>query len=239
MKKTRFIALLCALVLLVSLAPMASAKSLTKVRNAPAANAVGWHSNLIVKNGETHSFEVFPYAYNLYEPKTKSDYSNILYDCKGVVKAKSSVSWISITEYGQGFILNIDTNTTQKTRSGKVTVTGKSFKATLNFKQYGMDKLAGVTRSKNKVTLKIKYGSAPKHYLSVYTYKSAKDGSNTNKTIYSDLYKKGSYSFTIKKGWRYSISVGPALKMGSYTNWDSTDWLSFTASKVTGTETLK
>ncbi len=243
MKKFRFLAFLCALILLVSAMSFASAakKGPVRIQTATVDNAMGWHNNRILKNKEKVTFLMNAFAWDIYEQGEEGyiEYNNIIYDCEGKVTAKTSTSWIHVEKTKPGFILSFDSNPTMKNRTGKVTVTGKGYKAVMTFKQNGRDEMVSVSRKKNKVTVKVKYGSAALHRISVNAYKYDDDGTYMSKSILSEEATKTSYTFKVQKGWNYNIGVGPEIttQWGGWT-FDWTGSCYFYVEKVTGSETF-
>ena len=222
MKKIRLFALLCAIVLTLSLAPMASAATRSRV----AVDGVfSWDNTRMIKNGETASFNVASRPYSMNEIGKNGKYDTSIYwndldfDCEGKVSAKSSVSWIKIQDTKSRFIITIENNTTKNVRSGIVTVTGKNYKATLKFKQFGFDEIVSAKQNKKKVTIKFKYSKGcDQHMLYIDRYQDEyNEKTQTSKfkseTVYNGPITKSSYTFTVKEGWNYSISLSPAINI--------------------------
>ncbi len=244
MRKTRFAALLLALLLTLSMITAASAENLFQVNNF-TANGILLSSTRLVSKGEIVSFELGASPSSLYEKDGDiyRSYSDISYDFAGKLTASTTAKWIHVTNGSYGFRLGFDTNETAKIRSGVVKVKGSGFKATLKFKQYRMDQVVSVKRNKNKVTIKMKYvNPGLRHYISVYGYKSndTDDEYSYQKAIFdSSDYRKTSYTFTVKKGWHYSINIGSVLPADGWapTLYGSGAW--FTVEKTTGTELIQ
>lgn len=252
MRKTRFIALLCAIILTLSLAPMASAATRSRI----AVDGVfSWDSSRVVMNGETVSLHIGSNPYSMYEMIKSGEYTDssywndLIFDCEGKITAKSNVGWIHVAPTKNSFILSFDTNNTKSPRSGNVTVTGSNYRATLIFKQYGFDKIVSVKQNKKKVTVKFNFSKGCDiHVIDVYCYQSTYDEKNDvhkskSETIYSGPITKSTFSFTVKKGWHYSVNIGPGLKIktewGSYNNSFSGDYVSFDVDSVSAKKTIK
>ncbi len=240
MKKCRLLIFLCALMLLVGSVSFASAVGQPSgiIRTDTRSNVMSWNNVRLIENGEAPTFYLIS-TWSMYE-KEKGvylQYDDMAFDCKGKVKAKTSTSWIHITDTKTAFILALDANETLKTRTGKVTVTGSGFKSVITFKQFGADKLLSVTRNKNKVTVKVKYGSAPSHNLWIYGSLQVSEDESRQKNVADFYEKKTSYTFKVSKGWHYSVYVGPGVptEWGGY-NSTSSSYAFFTVEKTTGTE---
>ena len=83
---------------------------------------------------------------------------------------------------------------------GKVTVTGKNYKAVMTFKQNGRDQLVSVSRKKNKVTVKLKTGNASNHHIMIDAYKYEEDGKERGTVRHSfDTY--GYYNQSVPGTW--------------------------------------
>ena len=249
MRKTRIIAFICALIMLMSVMSLASAEKKPNTLRIPSASISDMDKTLssisyrLVENGEKVTFLLNTYSWSIYEKNPNgagyNRYEDIVFDCEGKVKAKSSVDWIQVDNQKFGFILNIESNFTMKNRTGKVTVTGSGFKATLTFKQNGQDQLVSVKRSKKKVTAKFKLGPTSKHILYISAYKTLEDGTSMTQTIKDMVpYSKNSVTFTVKKGWNYQIGFGPGIEnaWGGY-DWDWNANCSFFVDQTTGSET--
>ncbi len=240
MKKIRFLAFLCALIMLVSTVSFASAANFPGLRMATVENAMGWNRYRILKNNENVTFLMNSFANDIYEKTKKGwyeQYSDVIFDCEGKVTAKTSTSWIKVEETKPGFILYFESNPTMKTRIGKVTVTGKNYKAVMTFKQNGRDQLVSVSRKKNKVTVKLKTGNASNHHIMIDAYKYEEDGTYMNRTIISEDIKKTTYTFKVEEGWNYQIGVGPLIRTEYGWSMDWTGSCSFTVGSTTGSET--
>lgn len=237
MKKIRIIALVCVLALLVTVAGAAAAEKNLTVRTAPKNVVMSWNSYKLVNDGDTVNFLLFPRPYEMYE-KQGSEYcyyGDIVYNTEETLSAKSSASWIKVSKQTDGdILLKIKTNTKQKKRTATVTVTGSGFKATLNFTQYGCDKITSVKRDKNKVTVNIEYGDAPYHMLYASAFKGKK-----SEQLHSGAFKKKTFTFKVKKGWSYHVSVSSAFKTEYGYNSSTCSYVTLVVKKVTGTEKYK
>jgi len=239
MKKTRFIAFLLALLMMISVFTTVSAE-IRLIQNQPVDNAMSWNSPKYVANKDSLSFYLMPWAWCLFEKEGNHfvQYEDLIYDCSGPVKATTTASWIRIDNLNGGFILGFEENYTEKNRTGKVTVTGSGYKATLKFTQFTQDSAVSVKRKKNKVTVKLKFGTAPAHYVYVWEYMKDTDGKDLNKTLLSNQIKKNTFTFKVRAGRRYDISFGPAVP----TEWGysySTSYIGpFEIKTVKGSETL-
>ena len=260
MRKLHWITLLCMVLVLVSAVSIASAAQVGHLGTTQeqAAKTFDWKGNYTLKNVETASFDLFAGPYEMYD-QDGTRYRDVLFDTENVVTGKSSVKWIKITKYAQGIIINIDRNYTQKARSGKVTVTAKGYKATLVFKQYGVDKITSAKRSKKTITLKFSLSKGAKaHYLEAYSSKLKKGKTSGFQEIFFGNYTAKSYKVTVEKNHRYVFYIGPAVPhTRSWTSWvynpeteayeevegeeteyyySSTSAVSFDVLKVTGTQ---
>ena len=240
MKKTRIFALLCILVLLATMTGAASAGKKHMILTAPKTEAVSWKSYKTLKNGSNVSFVTFANTFSLYEKKGSvyQEYDDIVFDCKGKVSAKTSAEWINIYDDLKGPSIYINENESQKKRTGKVTFTGKNFKATITITQFGCDRIVSAVRKGNKVTVNLKLGDAPLHGLFIYASKGKK-GEN----IFSGSNKKTTYTFKVKKGWTYDVGCGGGLKAKYSTGGSGETFIydasfSFKVKKTTGEEKL-
>ena len=211
----RLLALVCVLLLAAGMVSFASAEKV-----APVQETKGMEFNdsiYLVKNGETAKFFVFASPYSLYTANGDY-YGNLEFDCDGTVKGKvlSGSDWITVTNTSRDCKIRISENDTAKQRVGKVQVTGKKYKATIQFTQYGRDRIISAVRNKNKITLTLKKSSGPKyHVLSVGQYKFSGEMWNYDdysyKRIYDDVYSKTKYTFKVKAGCVYEFSYNPAI----------------------------
>ncbi len=250
MKKARILALLCVIALVVSILPAASAAKapITKTRTR---GAIEWTENRLIKNGETVTFDLNYGGYALYEVLSGSEeapyyaWDDLDFDCAGPVTASTSASWIHITKNKRGFSLYIDSNQSIKTRSAKITVTGKKFKATLKFRQYGKSEILSVIRQKDQITVKLNPSSSKTHMFFVEMTKTLSDGTTKYKYIVDDWdFTDNTYTFTVKKGWNYQIVFGASFQYttgdggwGAIGYWD--DGVEFTVKSIKGKEVIK
>ena len=239
MKSKRLVALLCALLMALSVVSLASAEGNAKY--------FGYESSYYtLSNGKTVSFILMPSSHTLYT-SDGSSYTDVIYDCEGPVKAtvKSGKDWITVKNTMSSFIVTFSSNRTMKARTGKIVVKGDGYKATMNFTQYGCDKILSAVRTKKAVTLKFKFGTGAKaHYLSV-DYEAHKIEDDMSwwggyNELYRDKITKKSYKFNVAKGNYYWFDLGPALayKSGDYTyyRWSTTSYGGMFVEKVTGTQ---
>ena len=241
MKKTRIVALLLVLVMMISAATVASADIKVQAKSEVAqGNLVDWSEYRVLENGESASFYLLSSPWCLFELDDGAyiRYDDIIYDCAGTVTGKSDADWITVKKVKSGFVLHFDYNDTMKSRTGKVTVKGSGYKATMKFTQVGKDKLVSVKRNKNKVTVKLSYGSGKSHSIWVEEYKMDKDGTYSYKYLVDGLTTKKTITFKVKTGFSYNIYVGPAFvsQWGGY-NSSSTSSCYFTVDSVKGSET--
>ena len=236
----RMLALVCILLLAVSVVSIGSAEKVAPVSDTKVMDYNG--SIYLLKNGETAKFYTFFTGTSSLYSEVGEYYRDIDFDCDGLVKGKilSGGDWITVTNTSREVKVRLGRNETLKMRTGKVQFIGKKFKATVVFTQYGMDRIISVTRNKKTLTLKFKKSSGAKyHYLEVEEYTADENG-NTNyddyaiKRLYDDVYNKTSYSLKIRKGYRYEFGYGAALKTkwGGYT-W-FLPWYSIFVDSVTG-----
>ncbi len=241
MKKARFIALLCALVMLLGMTSAASAKTLLAAESNSSTRAMEWNSPVLLENGKT--ITLFYYSSSEFYDEYGNRVADILFDCAGAVKGKCTDSWITLKETSQGFaITGIETNPTQKKRTGTITVTGSSYSAKIQIVQVGQDKIASMKRSKKKITITFSLGDADFHYVRVSKNKLDKDGNidwseNTTYPVHTML-KGKKLTFTAEKGYRYYVNVGPVAYFGTWGdfNWTSTAYAYMFVKKVTGTQ---
>ena len=237
MKNKKILALLFALLMVLSAATLASAESSEKY--------FGYEDNYYtLTNGKTASFFLLPSSHTLYGSDGTS-YQDVIYDCEGPVSAtvKSGSSWISVTNTMNSFIITFSSNNTQKVRTGKVLVKGDGYKATMKFTQYGIDKILSIKRSKKTITAKFKLASGSKaHYLNISDEaRKEEDGitwySNEN-DVFSGKFSKTSYKVTARKNHSYWFGIGPAIpvKTGGYIN-DTTSYGGMYVTELTGTQT--
>ena len=236
----RLLALVCVLLLAVGMVSFASAEKVVAMQETKGMDFD--NSIYLVKNGETAKFILFSSPYSLYTP-AGDYYGDIDFDCDGAVKGKvlSGSDWITVTNTARDCKIRIGENETMKQRVGKVQVTGKKYKATVVFTQYGRDRIDSAVRNKNKITLTLRKGSGPKyHVLSVRQYKF--DGEMWDydeysyKLIYDDNYTKAKYTFKVKAGCVYDFSYCPGIK----TEWgySTSGWgYAVEVSSVTGSDT--
>jgi len=238
----KFIAVALSLMLVFSMVTAASAELGFRPFGEETKGMLNTGS-LIVHNGDKISLELFAKPYQLYERSGEylHYYSDIDYDFNGKLKASTTAKWIHITNGKYGFKLKFDENKKQSSRSAKVTVKGSGFQAVLKFKQYGADEIISIKRNKNKVTIKMNYAKGvPMHRLYIYAYHYDEDDYRYDKTIINrDDFKKTSYTFEVKKGWTYSINMGPSLPNGDWAVTSSSVYKSFRVESVKGKETIQ
>ena len=220
MKFRRLAAILCVLLMMLSVVSLASAEDNAKY--------FGYESNFYtLTKGKTVSFLLLSNSHTLYTSDGNS-YADVIYDCEGPVSAtvNSGKNWITVTNTMNSFIVTFAPNETLKSRTGKITVKGDGYKAVMKFTQYGKDKILSAKRSKKTITLKLKLSSGAKaHYL--YVDGEARKVENgitwygNYETVFSGKIAKASYKFTAKKGYYYWFSIGPAIpyKSGSGTGY--------------------
>lgn len=244
MRRKRIAALLMAVLMALSIVTAASAGKAVTARTAAEKSTFESYNNRTVQNGETASFELMPNPYQLIErmKENSTTWNDILFDFAGKLTAKSSVKWITVKNGNYGFTMDFARNETAKVRSGKVTVTGKGFKAVLKFKQYGKDTLTSVRRSKNKVTVKVSQASgSPYHFIEVAEYYTDDEGIRYSKSLMDNMdFTKTSVTFKVKAGRQYSVYVGTTIPMSEYWRMEGTsDSVYFTPESVTGTEVYR
>ena len=255
MKKSRIIALLCVLMLVLTSVSFASAETPQfglHVRSNVLDRRIGnIESFYLLKNGKTVKFFTHADYLTLY-PGFKNEshqysYSDIIFDCASAVKASCSASWVHITNYKNGFFMSCDSNQTQKNRTATITFKGTGYKATLKLTQYGKNAFTKVTRKGKTITFKYKFAKAADGgYLSVYAYKYNND-ENNSETTYSKSIElapgSSSVKFKMTKGWHYSFSLcGYYHPYETVNTSNSTDWISYDAtesSSLVGTTTLR
>ena len=233
MKKMRALSLLLAVILMVS---MVGTTAMAGKAESNKVLQTGWYSYYELKNGDNVTVYLTNVAGEFYDEKGSS-YNDFEYACKGAVKGKASASWITLRTYKQGFVLGFRNNKTQKTRTGKLTVTGKNYKATVKFVQIGTNKITSATRNKNKVTLKFAYCSGS-DYNRLYIYRSKlnEDGNTdgSSEVIVDKEFSAKSYSFKVEKGYRYRFYLYSGKKGIATCYYYPTGY--FDVTDVTGTE---
>ncbi len=233
MKKMRALSLLLAVILMVSTV------GTTAMAGKAESNRVlqtGWQSDYVLKNGANVTVYLSNYPSSFYDENGTS-YNDFEYDCKGAVKGKTSASWITLRTYKQGFVLGFRKNKTQKTRTGKLTVTGKNYKATVKFVQIGTNKITSAVRNKNKVTLKFAYCTGSDwNRLYIYRSKLNDDGETEgdSETIVDKEFNAKTYTFKVEKGYRYWFYLYSGKAGIVSCNWYPTGY--FDVTDVTGTE---
>ena len=239
MKTKRLVALLFALIMVLSVTSFASAESNEKY--------FGYEADYYtLTNGKTATFLLLPSSQALYGSDGTS-YKDVIYDCEGPISATvtSGSSWISVTNTMNSFIITFSSNKTQKARTGKVTVKGDGYKATMKFTQYGVDKILSVKRSKKTITMKFKLASGSKvHFMYVNDEARKEEDGITwysyGNDVFSGKFSKTSYKFTAKINHSYWFGIGPAIphKTGSYTSWnnDTTSYGGMYVTELTGTQ---
>ncbi len=240
MKKARFIALLCAVVMLLGMTSAASAKTMLRVESNTSSRAMEWNNPVLLENGQTVT--LFHYSGSEFYDEFGDNVRDILFNCAGVVKGKCSDSWITLKETSQGFaITSVESNPTQKKRTGTITVTGSSYSAKIQIVQVGQDKIASMKRSKKKITVTFNLGDSDFHYVRVEKMKIDEDGnidwSDDTYPVHTIL-KGKKITFTAQKGYRYDVNVGPVAYFGTWSNfnWNSTGYAYMIVKKVTGTQ---
>ena len=219
MKKIRIPVLLCAVLMILSAvqpvfaAPAPALPSLTRVIQG---------NNYFLANKEKKTFYVFPrFNYGMYDSKGER-WDDLVFDTGSVVSGRSGAKWVKILDIGQDFMIDIKPNKTQKMRTGKVTVSGKGYSATLTFKQFGVDNITYAKRNKKTVTLKFSFAKGTKyHRLNVSRYKLDGQGGvdeSTYESIFNGPVSAKSYKFKVKKGYRYYYNLGPAVRYEA--EWD-------------------
>ena len=238
MKTKRLVALLCALLMVLSVASLASAES---------DKYFGYDGEYYtLGKGKTASFFLLPYSHSLYTANG-TYYSDVIYDCEGPVSAtvNSGKNWITVTNTMSSFIVTFSPNYTQKARTGKITVNGSGYKATMKFTQYGIDKILSFKRSNKNITLKFKLASGTKtHYMYINDEARKVEDGMTWYSYVNDIYEgkfaKTSYKFKAQKNHYYWVGVGPAFahKSGSntYYNYSTTSWAGMYVTELTGTQ---
>ena len=240
MKKARFIALLCAVVMLLGMTSAASAKTMLRVESNTSSRAMEWNNPVLLENGKT--IALFYYSGSDFYDEYGNYVQDIIFDCAGAVKGKCDDSWVTLKETDQGFaITGIETNPTQKKRTATINVSGSSYSAKIQIVQMGRDKIASMKRSKNKITVTFDLGDADFHFVRVEKTKIGKDGnldwSDDSYPVHTIL-KGKKLTFTAKKGYRYYVTVGPIVyfSTGSSFRWNSTGYAYMYVTKVTGTQ---
>ena len=128
MKKARFIALLCAVVMLLGMTSAASAKTMLRVESNTSSRAMEWNNPVLLENGKT--IALFYYSGSDFYDEYGNYVQDIIFDCAGAVKGKCGDSWVTLKETDQGFaITGIETNPTQKKRTATINVSGSSYSA--------------------------------------------------------------------------------------------------------------
>ncbi len=244
MSYKRFLALLCALVMALSVCAAASAERLRVVKPQSTKGSISWDENYVVKNGETVQIESFSRFWTVFVKAEDGEidaYDDVVFDCDGPVKGKTSSKWIHITENKRGFTLDLDENQTLKARTGKITVTGKNYKATLSIRQHGAGSITSAVRKKNKVTVKLQKAAGNSQWVYITARRTEEDGTVLNKTIIDETaYGKSSVTFKVQKGWSYSINYGDAIRNRYGSHATSVDYISIPiVTKTTGTETYR
>ncbi len=211
MKKMRALSLLLAVILMVS---MVGATAMAGKAESNRVLQTGWQSYYELKNGANVTLYLANNASSFYDEEGRS-YNDFEYLCKGAVKGKSSASWMTLRTYKQGFVLGFKRNKTQKTRTAKLTVTGKNYKATVKFVQIGTNKITSASRNKDKVTLKFAYCSGSDYNrLYIYRVKVNEDGytEGSSETIIDKEFSAKSYTFKVEKGYRYVFYMNSGKK---------------------------
>lgn len=248
MKRKRLYTLVCVLLLVAALASFASAEKDLRVPNTKQIFYEDYFEDYTVSNGETVRFILFAQPSWVYEEENMACYRNVFFDCqKPKGKVLSGTSWIHVTNTAGDCCISFQFNETSKQRTGKVRVTGKNFRATLVFTQYGKDRIVSAVRSGKTMTLKVKKSSGPRaHCLSIEEYRYY-DGSNVNgydyshRTVYNSLLSSSKYRFKVRKGHVYQIGYGPAVMMTDDFNYEYnlTSWAGLVVDSVAGSESYE
>lgn len=223
MKRIRLLALLCAILMILSTAAAAVAAPAIPVRKSVIQRAMGWDHYALVKNKKTVTLYTWPSSGMHIADKSGLDIVDILVDAKVSVKAKTSAEWITLAARPHSFtILGIDQYMGTKNRIGKITVTGKKFKGTIKVVQLGRDEITSAKRKKNKLTVNYALGGASYHWYAINRYKLNEDGTydfSTRKTVKQGAVKgsnkTGSLTVKVAKGYYYDVQIGPAVKAKS------------------------
>ena len=235
MKRTRLPALLCAILMILSIASSAAAAPALPGRQT-VQRVMSWNQYVLLKNKKTLQLYAWPNQMMRIADKKGMDVDDIQVDVKAAVKAKCNVDWILLSPLPHSFTIDsIGMNVAYENRTGKITVTGKKFKGTIKITQFGTDDFYSAVRKKNKLTFSFSLGGAALHYYTVDRYKLNEDGSydySTRKTVKEGAVKgsmkKATFSVKVAKGYRYEVSVGPALKNKNYlTGYNSAPSCSF------------
>ena len=239
MKRIRLLALLCAILMILSTASALAAPALP-VRPA-LQRVMSWNNYALLKNKKTLQLYAWPGTFPSIADKKGNTINDILADVKASVTAKSSVDWITVGKIPPSFTIeSIEPLYSPENRTGKITVTGKNFKGTIKITQFGRDEFTSAKRKKNKLTFKYALGGASLHLYTVYRGKIGTGSSTLVKHgVLKGSNKTGSVTIKLTKGYHYEVSIGPALKNKSYfTGYNSrgTMQFSFDVTDVTGTE---
>ena len=250
MKKVRILALLTALVLTLGMVSLASAEgqprmSLMKTK-AAQANRIGYMGDeyYLLKNGKTATFYIPNHSSSvLIEKKEAKWYTDVIFDCDSVVKAKSSAKWVQIVNHKNGFNLGLESNEKITSRTAKITVTGKGYKATIKLIQYGSGVIDSVTRNKNVVTVKFTLAKGVKEgQMDVYYYPEGEDeeGFQTMKSKYISIPEgTTSVKFKVKAGYMYDVHLSDVVYIGNFSWSFSAAWRNFLVDSVKGTDTYQ
>ena len=240
MKRTRFVALVCILILAVSLVSTASAITVPYPGVVSRGSVDFGSITRIVKNQETVILDHYGWSYYGKTADDYEEYQDLEFDFEGALTGKSNVSWIHINQNPRSFSIYLDTNDTGKIRTGKVTATGKNFKATVKIRQMAPSLITSVVRKKDMVTVKFNPFTACKQGLIVDMEKTLKDGTRKSKSVLSLWEFEGKkQTFQVKKGWTYSIFYGNSVQYKNGTTIFGNDSQDFTVTKVTGSETIR
>ena len=239
MKKSRIAALFLVLVMVLSVAAAASAGT-NSLKLKYGEKPIQWNSYRMIENKETVSFFISPDPWGLYEKcgEYYDQYSDVLYDCEGAVSGKTNVNWIHLTPAGNDFMIVFDVNKSTRTRTGKITVTGKNYKATLNITQFSADCITSAKRKGNKVIVKLQKGTAPVHGLWIEQCHEDEEGSSY-KYMYDGPFKGTKYTFTVKPGYIYYVGYGPMFLYEWGYSLSSTASAYFYVESTSGSETYE
>ena len=250
MKKSRFLTIICILVLVLSSISFASAStSLNSVYMT--SNNKAWLNYedrfYLLKNGETAEFflQSIPAYFCSKQEDGPNNIEEIIFDVEGKVKAKCSASWVHIKSYKGGLMMTFDTNGKYKDRTAKITVTGKNYKAKLVVTQWGTTSFSKVTRNKKTIAFKVKPGQSLDYmYLLVEGYKVGAEHTTIVREYIPIPEGKKTVKYKLKAGWIYLFSIDGYYLKNKELSWVqcTTDFLSFDATdpdSLTGTETLR
>ena len=219
MKRIRISVLLCAvLMILAAVQPAFAARAAIAPGRTSLTRAFPFRGdNYQLANKGKVAFYLFPtHNWAMYDSEGTA-WQDVLFDTESPVKGKSSAKWLKVTDVGQDFVIDYKPNKTQKLRTSKVTVSGKGYKATVIFKQFGIDRIASAKRSKKTVTLKFSFAKGTEHHmLSIYRYELDSKGDiveDTLESIVNEPVTSKTYKFKVEKGYQYDYYIGPAVRV--------------------------